>query len=104
MKRILLTTPNGSWEVVPVNALAGILLFIITAYILFRAVLFMIAMADVYSGAPTKWVFFIDRSKWAPDKKRLRKSAFHCIIGGVLLAVYLDMGGYFGWIEFVEQQ
>lgn len=104
MTRMLLTTPKGSWEVVPVNTLAAIPLAVFTAYTLFRAALFMVALRDVYYRASLKHIMFPRRSKWAPDKSRLNKTVFHCIIGGVLLALYIDVGGYFGWLEFVEQQ
>ena len=104
MIHIVLTTPNGSWEIVPVSTMAGVPVLVITAYILFRAVLFIDAMRDVYSGVPMRSIMFPWRSGWEPDKSRLIKPVVHCIIGGVLLAVYITVGGHFGWLEFVEQQ
>lgn len=85
------------------NTFAGILLTFVIAYFLFRIFLWVCTLIDVYSGAPTKWVFLPWRSSWSPDSTPLNKSTFHCIIAGVLVVAYVVIGEYFGWIELIKQ-
>lgn len=68
--RVTLTAPNGSREVVPTSTPAAVLLAFILAYLVFRVVLLMTALRDVYSDAPKEWVFFLgDQSG---DQTRIR--------------------------------
>ena len=100
--RMLYSTPSGSWEIVPVNMLAGAPLVAILLYLGLRAIILIIAIAEIYAGVPMKSVMFPKRSKWSPDKTRLANAKLHCIAAGALLAVYLYLGAYLGWLEFVE--
>lgn len=98
------TTPDGVWEVVPMNGLAGIPLAVISMYILIRALLFAVALTDVYAGVSMKYILFPNRSKWFPDKRGIHKAVFHCILGGIILVAYLLTGEHFGWLKFIEKQ
>lgn len=103
MKLIVFTTANGSWEVVPVNTFAGLLLAVVIAHFLFRTFLWICALYVVYSGAPIKWIFLPWRSNWSPDTSPLNKPSFHCIVAGVLAVAYVIIDQYFGWIELIKQ-
>jgi len=100
---IVVSSPNGSWEVVPTSMLAGIGLIAKCVYFLYRGVMAMLAITDAYSGVPMKPPWSFRRCIEPSARRRLNKAIAHCVVAGILLAIYLDIGDYFGWLEFIDQ-
>ncbi len=100
---MVISTPNGSWEVVPTSVLAGVGLTAACLYLLFRAIIAMIATVDAYSAVPMRPFWSLKSNTKPAARRSLRKSIGHCIAAGILLVIYLDIGDHFGWLKFVER-
>ena len=97
-------TPDGTWEVVPANMLAGIPLAFISIYFLVRVLFFILALTDMYAGVGMKSILFPKRSNWFPDRTAMHKAALQCMVGGIILFAYLFVGAHLGWLKLIERQ
>ncbi len=93
---VSVSTSGNSWEVVPTNPLAGILLAILFIYLFFRHFMFALMFMDIILG----WLkqFF-----WFPGKGKRKKTLVHWAIALGLFLGYLSVAGKMGYLEFVPQ-
>ncbi len=93
---VSVSTSGNSWEVVPTNPLAGILLAILFIYLFFRHLMFCLMLMDIILG----WLrqFF-----WFPGKGKRKKTLIHWTIALGLFLGYQLVASKMGYLEFVPQ-
>lgn len=96
------SSSDGVWEIVPKNAVAEIILGLLTVYLLFRALCWMAVLIDVYSKVPTRQIWRIARPDPSTVYYRLYSPIKHVFFAAGLLGYYLLLAGHFGWINFVS--
>ncbi len=90
------STGGNSWEIVPTNTLAGIVLGVLFFYFFFRHFLFVLMVMDVFLG-------WLRKFKWFPGQGKRRKTVLHWIIALVLFVGYLTIAESAGLLEFIPQ-
>ncbi len=93
---ITTSTSSSSWEIVPTNAIAGIVLAVLFFYFFFRHFLFVLMFMDVILG----WLRKFD---WFPKEGKRRKTIVHWAIALGLFVGFLTIAGSAGWLEFIPQ-
>lgn len=97
MESTLTATGGGkSWEIIPNNAVAGIVLAVLFIYLFFRHFLFVLMVMDIVLG-------WLRRFAWFPKEGKRRKTLFHWIIAVVMFIGFLAVAGSAGWLQFVPQ-
>jgi hypothetical protein len=91
------TSTNGkSWEIVPANTLAGVILGVSFIYLLFRQFMFLLMISDLNLG-------WLRKFSWFPKEEKRRKTFIHWIIALALFLGFLFVAGSAGWLEFIPQ-
>lgn len=97
METILTTSTNsGTWEIVPTNTLAGIILAVITLYFVVRHFLFVMMLMDVV-------LTWLRKFRWFPGEGKRMRAFIHWIIALALFQGFLTIARGAGWLEFVPQ-
>lgn len=91
-----ITTSTNSWQIVPANTAAGIVLAILFFYLFFRHFLFVLMFMDVILG-------WLRKFNWFPKEGKRRKTIIHWVIALGLFFGYLAVAGSAGWLEFIPQ-
>lgn len=88
---------NGSsWQIVPLNAFTGFVLFALFFYLFFRHMLFVFMFADILFG-------WLRKFNWFPKEGKRLKTFVHWIIAVGLFVAFLVVAGSVGWLEFVPK-
>ena len=85
---------EGSWEVVPANAVAGVVLFLLVLYLFFRHMLLVLMIADMLVG-------WLRRFAWFPKEGRRRRTVVQWLAALGLVVGYLILARFAGWLDFV---
>lgn len=97
MESTISTSANGnSWEIVPVNTLAGVILTVLIFYLFFRHMLFVLMFMDIVFG-------WLRKFRWFPKEGTRRKTFNHWVIAVGLFVGYLTVAGSAGWLNFIPQ-
>ena len=94
--KITTSTIGGSWEIVPTNTIAGIVLAILFFYLFFRHFLFVLMFMDIVLG-------WLRKFNWFPKEGKRRKTFIHWIIALGLFLGFLTLGGAAGWLKFTPE-
>lgn len=97
MENTITTSSNGStWEIVPANTIAGIILAVLFFYLFFRHMLFVLMFMDVILG-------WLRKFGWFPKEGKRRKTIIHWVIALGLFFGFLAVAGSAGWLEFTPK-
>lgn len=98
MKTTTITTSTNSlsWEIVPTNTIAGIVLVVLFFYLFSRHFLFMLMLMDVIIG-------WLRKFNWFPKEGKRRKTIVHWAIALGLFVGFLIIAGSTGWLKFIPQ-
>lgn len=96
MESTITTSVNNSWEVVPSNTIASLVLFALFFYLFFRHALFVFMLLDILIG----WLRKYD---WFPKEGKRKKTLIHWLIAVGLLIAFLIIAGSAGWLKFIPQ-
>jgi len=86
---------QGSWEIVPTNTLAAIVLGVLFVYLFFRHALFVFMVMDLFLG-------WLRAFSWFPKEGRRFRTFVHWIIALSLFLLYLLLAGVAGWLDFIH--
>jgi len=91
------TSHNGSsWEIVPTNTFAGIILGVLFIYLFFRHFMFVLMFMDLILG-------WLRKFNWFPKEGKRLRAFIHWIIALALFFGFLSVAGSAGWLEFIPQ-
>ena len=97
MESTVTTSANGnSWEIVPANTVAGIILGVLFIYLFFRHFMFVLMFMDLILG-------WLRQFNWFPKEGKRMKTFIHWIIALTLFLGFLFIAGSAGWLEFIPQ-
>ncbi len=97
MESTITTSTNGrSWEIVPANTLAGVILGVLFIYLFFRQFMFLLMISDLNLG-------WLREFRWFPKEGKRRNTFIHWIIALTLFLGFLFVAGSAGWLEFIPQ-
>ncbi|MEM8629740.1 MAG: hypothetical protein AAGF74_00755 [Pseudomonadota bacterium] len=97
MESTITTSTNGnSWEIVPTNTVAGIVLGVLFIYLFFRHFMFVLMFMDLILG-------WLRKFNWFPKEAKRRKTFIHWLIALALLFGYLFVADSAGWLEIIPQ-
>lgn len=97
MESTITTSTNGnSWEIVPTNTVAGVILTLLFLYVFFRHFMFMLMFMDVILG-------WLRKFNWFPKEGKRLKTFIHWVIALALFLVFQVVAGSAGWLEFIPQ-
>ncbi|SLN14940.1 hypothetical protein [Ruegeria meonggei] len=97
MERTITTSTNGnSWEIVPTNAVAGVILGVLFIYLFFRHFMFVLMFMDLILG-------WLRKFNWFPKEGKRWKTFIHWVVALALLLGFLFVAGSAGWLEFIPQ-
>ena len=94
--RITTSTNGNSWEIVPANTVAGIILGVLFIYLFFRHFMLILMVMDIFLG-------WLRKFNWFPKEGKRMKTFVHWVIALVLFLVFLLVAGSAGWLEFIPQ-
>jgi hypothetical protein len=83
-----------AYEILPINAPVGGLLFLLFLYMFFRHFLFALMVMDVIIG-------WLRNFSWFPKEGRRRRTFIHWVIAMALFWGFLLVAGQVGWMQFV---
>lgn len=90
------STSSNSWEIVPANSLASVVLTVLFIYLFFRHFLFILMFMDLFIG-------WLRKFNWFPKEGKRRKTFLHWLIALGLFFGFLLVAGSAGWLEFIPQ-
>ncbi len=90
------STNGNSWEIVPANTLAGVVLGVLFIYLFFRHFMLLLMISDLILG-------WLRKFSWFPKEGKRRKTFIHWIIALALFLGFLFVAGSAGWLEFIPQ-
>lgn len=93
---ITTSTNSNSWEIVPANAVTGVVLAVLFIYLFFRHFLFALMFMDIIIG-------WLRKFNWFPKEGKRRKTFIHWLIALGLFIGFLSVAGMAGWLEFIPQ-
>ncbi|WP_321830143.1 hypothetical protein [Thalassovita sp.] len=97
MESTVTTSANGnSWEVIPANTFAGVILGVLFVYLFFRHFMFVLMFADLILG-------WLRKFNWFPKEGKRMKTFIHWIVALTLFLGFLLLAGSAGWLEFIPQ-
>ena len=97
MESTITTSTNGnSWEIVPTNTVAGIILAVLFIYLFFRHFMFVLMFMDLIFG-------WLRKFNWFPKEGKRRKTFIHWVIALALFFGFLLVAGSTGWLDFIPQ-
>lgn len=97
MASTITTSTNGSsWEIIPANTAALIVLLILFFYLFFRHFLFVLMFMDVVLG-------WLRKFNWFPKEGTRRKTFIHWIVALGMFLGFLAVAGSAGWLEFIPK-
>lgn len=97
MESTITTSTNGnSWEIVPANTLAGIILGVLLIYLFFRHFMFVLMFMDLFLVGLRKF-------NWFPKEGKRWKTFIHWIIALAMFLGFLFVAGSAGWLELTPQ-
>jgi len=97
MESTVTTSANGnSWEVIPANTFAGVILGVLFVYLFFRHFMFVLMFADLILG-------WLRKFKWFPKEGKRMKTFVHWVVALTLFLGFLLLAGSAGWLEFIPQ-
>jgi len=85
-----------SYQVVPINTIAGIILAILFIYLFFRHFLLVMMFMDLING-------WLRQFNWFPKEGKRARTLIHWLIAVTLLVGYLSLAGFLGWLKFLPQ-
>ena len=92
MERMITTSPNSnSWEIVPANTVAGIILGVLFIYLFFRHFMFVLMFMDLILG-------WLRRFNWFPKEGKRMRTFVHWIIALTLFLGFLLIAGSADWL------
>lgn len=91
-----ITSGGKSWEVIPTNAVMGIVFAVLFAYLFFRHFLFVLMFIDLVLG-------WLRRFAWFPKEGKRLKTLVHWAIAMVMFFGFLAVSGSAGWLQFVPR-
>lgn len=90
------TTSGHTWQIVPVNGIAGAVLFALFSYLFFRHFLLVFMMMDLI----LRW---LRGFRWFPGEGRRLRTVVHWAVAAGLFAGGLVVMGSQGWIKFIPK-
>lgn len=90
------STNSNSWEIVPTNTFAGVVLAILFCYLFFRHFIFVLMFMDIILGSVRKF-------NWFPNEGKRRKTLIHWFVALGLFFGFLAVSGSAGWLKFIPQ-
>ena len=97
MESTVTTSANGnSWEIVPANTVAGIILGVLFIYVCFRHFMFALMFMDLILS-------WLRKFNWFPKEGKRTKTFIHWVIALALFLGFLLIAGSAGWLEFIPQ-
>ena len=90
------STNGNSWEIVPANTLAGVVLGVLFIYLFFRHFMLFLMISELILG-------WLRKFSWFPKEGKRRKTFIHWIIALALFLGFLFVAGSAGWLEFIPQ-
>ena len=93
---IHISNNNGVWEIVPTNAIAGILLVVLFFYLFFRHFLFCLMLCDLIIG-------WLRKFNWFPKEGKRKKALIHWLIAVGLFVVFLIVASSMGWLKLIPK-
>ncbi|MCT4555501.1 MAG: hypothetical protein N4A53_12500 [Pelagimonas sp.] len=91
------TLANGSsWEIIPGNTGARIILGALIIYLFFRHFMFMLMFTDLILG-------WLRKFNWFPKEGKRMKTFIHWVIALMLWYGFLSIAGSAGWLKFIPQ-
>lgn len=97
METTVTTSTNGnSWEIVPTNTVAEIILGVLFFYLFFRHFMFALTFMDLILG-------WLRKFNWFPKEGKRMKTFIHWIIALMLFLGFSLIAGSAGWLQFIPQ-
>jgi uncharacterized membrane protein len=91
------TAPHGAtWEIVPTNTVAGVLLAVLFLYLFFRHFLFVLMFADLLLG-------WLRKFNWFPKEGKRLKTLIHWLVALGMFLGFLAIAVSAGWLEVIPQ-
>ena len=84
----------GSWEIVPTNQLAGLLLGVLFAYLFFRQAQLILMVASFRFS-------WLRKFSWLSSENSRLKIAIHWIAALAIFLGFLMIASTVGWLRFV---
>jgi len=89
-------TSESSWDIVPTNAFALIIFFVLFAYLFFRHLLFILMLMEL-------GISWFRKFSWFPSEGKRLKAFIHWLIALGLFLGFLFVGRSVGWINLIPQ-
>ena len=87
---------ESSWDIVPTNAFASTIFFILFIYLFFRHFLFVMMFMDIV-------ISWLRKFSWFPSEGKRLKVFIHWLIALALFLGFLFVGRSVGWIDLIPQ-
>ncbi|MEL6618670.1 MAG: hypothetical protein AAFP16_07325 [Pseudomonadota bacterium] len=84
---------GNSWNIMPENAVAGVVLAVLFLYFFVRHFIFVLMVFDMVLG-------WLRHFRWFPNEGKRMSAFVHWIIALALFLGFLVVGGAAGWLEY----